>query len=95
MHHGANPGFDNSGPQPYGDKSFDAYGVADTSFWYPREIPGFSCQQGLRLDDVIARFKSSGGLDGPSYFRLGLAPAPHTVMVKTAAGDWRAYPELA
>ena len=33
-------------PAPYGDKTFDEYGVADMSWWYPRTIPGFGCARG-------------------------------------------------
>lgn len=70
------PGFDKRGPQLYGDKSFDEYGVAERSDWYPREIPGFACQQGLSLEAVIARFKAEGGVDGPSYFRAWFSCSP-------------------
>lgn len=70
------PGFGNRGPQPFGDKSFDEYGVAESSYWYPREIPGFGCPQGLSLDEIIARFKAAGGVDGPSYFRAWFSCSP-------------------
>jgi hypothetical protein len=70
------PGFDKRGPQPYGDKSFDEYGVAENSYWYPREIPGFACRQGLSLEEVIARFKAEGGVDGPIYFRAWFSCSP-------------------
>lgn len=70
------PGFDNRGPQPFGDKTFDEYGVAESSYWYPREIPGFGCQQGQSLEEIIARFKAAGGVDGPSYFRAWYSCSP-------------------
>jgi hypothetical protein len=48
--------FDGEPPVPYGDKSFDEYGLADMDWWYPREIPGFGCPVGAPLADVITSF---------------------------------------
>jgi hypothetical protein len=50
------PAFDGKPPAPYGDKSFDEYGVADLDWWYPREIPGFGCAAGAPLAEVIQAF---------------------------------------
>jgi hypothetical protein len=50
------PAFDGKPPVPYGQKTFDEYGVADAGFWYPREIPGFGCAKGEPLSDVITAF---------------------------------------
>ena len=50
------PAFDGKPPVPYGQKTFDEYGVADTSWWYPREIPGFGCAAGAALSDVITDY---------------------------------------
>ncbi len=43
-------------PAPYGDKSFDEYGIADSDWWYPRSELGFNCAKGTRLSDVHAQF---------------------------------------
>ena len=50
------PAFDGKPPAPYGDKAFDEYGVADMSWWYPREIPGFGCPTGTPLEAVRTAF---------------------------------------
>lgn len=50
------PAFDGKPPVPYGDKSFDEYGIADAGYWYPREIPGFGCAGGAALADVTTAF---------------------------------------
>jgi hypothetical protein len=50
------PAFDGRPPVPYGDKSFDEYGIADAGYWYPREIPGFGCARGTTLANVMAAF---------------------------------------
>jgi hypothetical protein len=56
---GATPAFDGKPPAPYGDKSFDEYGVADLGWWYPREIPGFGCPTGAPLEAVRVAFFES------------------------------------
>jgi len=48
--------FDGDPPAPYGDKSFDEYGVADMDWWYPRTEPGFGCRTGQDLAAVRAAF---------------------------------------
>jgi hypothetical protein len=50
------PAFDGDPPAPYGDKTFDEYGVADMDWWYPRTTPGFGCATGLPLAGVRAAF---------------------------------------
>jgi hypothetical protein len=50
------PAFDGKPLAPYGDKAFDEYGVADTGWWYPREIPGFGCSTGRPLESVRTAF---------------------------------------
>jgi hypothetical protein len=50
------PAFDGKPDAPYGDKDFDEYGVADTSFWYPREDPGFGCARGRTVAEVETAF---------------------------------------
>ena len=53
---GSTPAFDGKPPAPYGDKTFDEYGIADMGWWYPREIPGFGCPTGTPLEAVRAAF---------------------------------------
>ena len=43
-------------PAPYGDKSFDEYGVADSSWWYPRDEASFGCVAGVPLETVHLQF---------------------------------------
>jgi hypothetical protein len=50
------PAFDGKPPAPYGQKTYDEYGVADTGYWYPREIAGFGCPGGSPLGDVITAY---------------------------------------
>jgi hypothetical protein len=59
------PAFDGRPPVPYGDKSFDEYGVADAGYWYPREIPGFGCVRGTTLANVMAAFALAKNARGP------------------------------
>lgn len=61
------PGFDQDPPAPFGDKSFDGYGIAEASFWYPREIAGFGCVRGEPLSVIVERFRQAGGKDGANY----------------------------
>lgn len=56
---GPTPAFDGDPPAPYGDRSFDEYGVADMGFWYPREIAGFGCPQGEPLERVRESFAAA------------------------------------
>ena len=45
--------FDSGDPAaPYAEMDFDEYGVAERSWWYPRQSPGFGCEQGRSLDQV-------------------------------------------
>jgi hypothetical protein len=50
------PAFDGKPPVPYGDKTFDEYGVADFDWWYPRESTGFGCTAGRPLGELITAF---------------------------------------
>jgi len=50
------PAFDGKPPARYGDKAFDEYGVADTGWWYPREIPDFGCPTGKLVEAVRIAF---------------------------------------
>jgi hypothetical protein len=40
------PAVDGRPPLPYGDETFDEYGIAQTDWWYPREDPGLGYRQG-------------------------------------------------
>jgi hypothetical protein len=60
----ATPAFDGKPPAPYGDKAFDEYGVAETGWWYPREIPGFGCPIGKPLAAVRTAFVEARGRFG-------------------------------
>lgn len=46
---GSTPAFDGAPPAPFGERSFDEFGIANASFWYPREIAGFGCTQGATI----------------------------------------------
>lgn len=58
------PAFGGNPPAPLGDKSFDEYGVADVSFWYPRTERGFGCAAGRPLAAVRAAFDEAKGQAG-------------------------------
>jgi hypothetical protein len=51
--------FDGNPDAPYGDMEWDEYGVADSTWWYPREIPGFGCARGETLERVRASFEAA------------------------------------
>jgi hypothetical protein len=65
------PAFDGAAPSPYGDKTFDEYGVPETDWWYPRTDSGFGCAAGRPLQDVHAKFiaaqSTKGRLDSAWY----------------------------
>jgi hypothetical protein len=50
------PNFDGKPPAPYGDASFDEYGVRDASWWYPRDDGTRRCTAGRPLDEVRALY---------------------------------------
>ena len=57
---GAHPAPDARGEHeptaPYGDKSFDEYGIADSDWWYPRDEASFGCAAGVPLETVHLQF---------------------------------------
>jgi hypothetical protein len=53
------PAFEGRPPQPFGDKEWDEYGIAELSWWYPREIPGFGCATGQPIAAVRAAFDAA------------------------------------
>ena len=50
------PAFNDRPPVPYGEKTFDEYGIASMDYWYPSEIPGSGCPAGTPLADVYASY---------------------------------------
>lgn len=56
--------FDGKPDAPYGDQEWDEHGVADASWWYPREIPGFGCARGETLERVRAAFEAARSRHG-------------------------------
>lgn len=52
--HSPTPAFEGKPVAPYGEKKFDEYGIAESDWWYPREIPGFGCPVGQPLPEVSA-----------------------------------------
>jgi hypothetical protein len=50
------PAFEGNPPARYGDLDFDEYGIAESSWWYPRTDPGFGCPTGQALATVRAEF---------------------------------------
>lgn len=84
------PGFDGSAPKPFGEKNFDAYGIADASYWYPREIPGFGCKQGRPLREIVELFKAAGGTDGRDYHQAWYSCS--SAYSDGINGQWRLAP---
>lgn len=68
--------FDGKPPAPFGEREFDEYGVADSSWWYPREIPGFGCAIGRPLDVVRADFVQRRAQRGPQLLRAWYSCSP-------------------
>jgi hypothetical protein len=50
---------ENEPKAPYGDKSFDEYGIADSDWWYPRDEASFGCAAGVPLETVHLQFLNS------------------------------------
>lgn len=50
------PNFDGKPPAPYGDASFDEYGVRDANWWYPRDDGTRRCSVGRPLAEVRALY---------------------------------------
>jgi hypothetical protein len=72
------PAFDGDPPAPYGDKSFDEYGVAGSDWWYPRTEPGFGCREGQDLSAVRAAYEQAAArLAGhtPAFAWFSCSPA--------------------
>lgn len=81
--HSPTPAFEGKPVAPYGEKKFDEYGVADSDWWYPREIPGFGCPVGEPLPEVRTALAAARS-------RLGAAPlAQAWYSCSSAYGDGR------
>lgn len=52
------PAFENKPPAPSGDLEYDEYGVAERSWWYPREVFPSECGRGETLASVISSFNA-------------------------------------
>jgi hypothetical protein len=50
------PRGEHEAPAPYGDKSFDEYGIADSDWWYPRDEASFGCAAGVALETAHLQF---------------------------------------
>jgi len=44
-------------PAPAGDMSYDEYGIADRTWWYPRRLDAQDCQHGQSLDAIEAELR--------------------------------------
>lgn len=53
------PAFEGNPTARYGDLDFDEYGIAESSWWYPRTDPGFGCPTGQALAKVRAEFSAA------------------------------------
>ncbi|MFT3819201.1 MAG: hypothetical protein QM750_16425 [Rubrivivax sp.] len=62
------PNFDGKPPAPYGDASFDEYGVRDASWWYPRDDGTRRCTVGRPLDEVRALYLQHSAAADPAVW---------------------------
>lgn len=74
------PAFDNDPPAPSGDMEYDEYGIADRSWWYPREIFPGECRSGQSLEAVTRGFISQWQ-EGAAYLSLNF-DCKHGFMLK-------------
>jgi hypothetical protein len=83
------PAFDGKPPAPFGEKTFDEYGVPDTDWWYPRTEVGFGCAAGRTLQDVHAKLiaaQSTKGLLDSAWYSCS------TAYSNGRAGEWHLVP---
>ena len=80
------PNLDGKPPAPFGDATFDEYGVRDADWWYPREDPSRACAVGHTLAEVRDLY-----LQHPSARRPDLLSARYSCNGKAASptfGSW-------
>jgi hypothetical protein len=70
------PAFDDDPPAPYGDLGFDEYGIADSSWWYPRTDPGFGCRTGKLLAEVRAAYDAARRRTPGTVYRAWYSCSP-------------------
>lgn len=68
---GAIKNFDGKPPAPFGDATFDEYGIRDSTWWYPRDIGG--CVPGYPLSEVSARLEKHHHLNNPRVFNAAFS----------------------
>ena len=57
--------FDGKPPALFGDATFDAYGVRDADWWYPRDSATDGCSTGHTLAEVKALYAKAVNRDNP------------------------------
>ncbi len=50
---------------PFGEASFDEYGIRNDNSWYPRDQTGASCRQGHTLNQIIPQFAQATNATNP------------------------------
>ena len=84
------PAFDGKLPVPFGDRSFDEYGVADMDWRYPRDDPGFGCRTGEPLAAVRAALtRRRRGWEGDRWRTRGTRAARLTATAGPGRGTCR------
>lgn len=76
--------FDNKAPAPFGDATFDAYGVRDADWWYPRDAATQGCSTGYTLAEVKALYDQAAKRIPKGFWNaaFGCPQGP------TSAGQW-------
>lgn len=70
------PAFEGRPPAPYGDMDFDEYGIAGSSWWYPREDPTFGCFVGTPLPEVEAEILEKTANNSATLVRAWFSCSP-------------------
>lgn len=78
--------FDDKPPAAYGDATFDAYGIRDTSWWYPRDSATQACTAGYSLAEVKALYAQAANRGHPRVWNavFGCPDA----LIGPAKGAW-------
>jgi hypothetical protein len=72
--------FENKPPAPFGDATFDEYGIRDASWWYPRESG--SCTTGRPLEQLAGLLAQAPNLNNPAVWNVWFGCS------RDQAGDW-------